>query len=178
MVTPNLFLVFYGLIGSAMIAVIGIGQTMRGDDGVGIEAVRAWKKKYPITSRVENIKVELVENPGVGLLPLLEGVDSAILVDAVQSGADPGTLHSLGEPDIAAFTQGTGSAHGFGAAEALALGRTISLNKLPTKVVLIGIEIGQINIGESLSPEVVQALPAAADWIERRINELLDQTED
>ncbi len=154
-----------------MICVIGIGQSLRGDDEAGLAAVRLWDETYRKPARHSNLRVELAESPGVGLLDLLEGADAAVLVDAVQSGAKPGTLHKLSESDLAAFLDGAGSAHGWGVAETLALGRQLGLEALPLKIVIIGIEVGQIGMGGGLSPRVAAALPLAA----RLISETLDQ---
>jgi hydrogenase maturation protease len=152
-----------------MIAVIGIGQSLRGDDGAGLAAVRLWQDNYPSTAQAPNIRVDLAENPGINLLNLLEGADSAILVDSVQSGAKPGTLHCLVESDITAFLGGANSAHGWGVAETLALGRLINPEDLPTKLVLIGIEAGGMELGEVLSPDVAAALPEVVRLIEELI---------
>jgi len=149
-----------------MIVVIGIGQSLRGDDAAGLAAVRLWQDNYPVDAQTSTKRVELVENPGLGLLTLLEDAASAILVDAVKSGAEPGTLHSLGETDIAAFLDGTGSAHGWGVAETLTLGRKINPENLPKQLVLIGIEAENTDLGESLSPKVEAILPEAARLIE------------
>jgi hydrogenase maturation protease len=67
-------------------------------------------------------------------------LDAAILVDAVQSGAPPGTIHKLIEEDLLDFGAGTGSAHGWGAAETLSLGRQLAPEDLPEKIFIIGVE--------------------------------------
>jgi hydrogenase maturation protease len=149
-----------------MIVVIGIGQSLRGDDAAGLAAVRLWQENYLVDAQSSTNRVELVENPGLGLLTLLEDAVSAILVDAVQSGAEPGTLHCLCEADIGAFLDGTGSAHGWGVAETLSLGRKIYPENLPTQLVLIGIEAENTDLGESLSPKVEATLTEAARLIE------------
>jgi hydrogenase maturation protease len=133
--------------------IIGIGQSLRGDDAAGLAAVNLWNETYP----------------GIGLLSLMEGARAAILVDAVRSGAKPGTVHVLSENQIASFTAGSGSAHGWGVAETLSLGRKLMPSSLPHKLILIGIEAGQINLGETLSPEVESALPEVAQLIEQYI---------
>jgi hydrogenase maturation protease len=152
-----------------MIAVIGIGQSLRSDDGAGLAAVRLWQANHSSIDGVSNIRVEMAENPGVGLLTLLEGADSAILVDAVRSGAEPGTLHCLVESQIPAFLDGASFAHGWGVAETLALGRLVNPEDLPVKLVLIGIEAGEVALGEDLSPEVAAALPEVVRLIEKMI---------
>jgi hydrogenase maturation protease len=152
------------------IAILGIGQSLRGDDGAGLAAVQLWSETHPATA--EATRVELVESPGVGLLNLLEGVDTAILVDAVQSGAPPGTLHNLTEESLAAFLAGSDSAHGWGVAETLALGRKVAPNEMPSEVILIGIEVENITLGEEISPQIEAVLPEVAQLIEEIIQQL------
>lgn len=153
------------------ITVIGIGQSFRGDDEAGLAAVRLWRENYPETAA--STPVELAESPGVGLLNLLDGFDAAILVDAVQSGRQPGTIHLLRETELAAFLDGAGSAHGWGVAETLALGRQIAPEGLPETIALIGIEVGQVAPGERLSPQVAAALPEVARRIEETVQALM-----
>ncbi len=155
-----------------MICIIGIGQRLRGDDGAGLAAVRFWDKVYRRSMPHPNIRVEIVENAGIGLLNLLEGSDVALIVDAVQSGAKPGTLYRLCENDLAAFWDGTDNAHGWGVAETLVLGRKLNGETLPQRVIIIGIEAGKVGIGEGLSPEVKAALPHAARLISETLEEL------
>lgn len=153
-----------------MIAVIGIGQKLRGDDEAGLAAVRTWLDTFSLPDR--DIRVELAESPGIGLLDLLVDVDAALLVDAVHSGAKPGTLHLLREEDLGAFLKDAGSAHGWGVAESLTLGRKIAPDSLPGQIVLVGIEITQAEVGEGLSPEVIAALPRAAMLIQDTVERL------
>ena len=159
------------VINPGIIKIIGIGQSLRGDDAAGLEAVRLWQKSYQHDLMHTTVQVELVELPGISLLDLLEGSQIAILVDAVHSQANPGKLFVLAEDQLASFTEGTGSAHGWGVAETLTLGRQLMPSALPEKLILIGIEASQLNLGEALSPEVLSALPAAASLIEHYITE-------
>lgn len=157
-----------------MIYLIGIGQTLRGDDGAGLAAVQLWKNTHRNEELGSYLEVHLVESPGIGLLSLLEGSDAAVLVDAVQSGIEPGTLHLLSENDLEAFMAGAGSAHGWGVAETLALGRQVKIDTLPPKILIIGIEAGRVEVGTGLSPEVTSALTDAAALISKTIEELLE----
>lgn len=163
-----------GQIISGTIKVIGIGQSLRGDDAAGLAAVRLWIETYQSLRHHPGIQVELAELPGTGLLELLEDASCAVLVDAVSSGAIPGTLHQLTEDQLDTFSSGSGSAHGWGVAETLALGRQVFPSQLPKKLVLIGIEVGQLFIGENLSPEVEISLPEAARLIEQHVRAALE----
>ncbi len=155
---------------SGTIKIIGIGQRLRGDDAAGLLAVQLWRETYQVTATRPDVQVELVELPGIGLLSLLEGTSVAILVDSVCSNAKPGAVRVITENQLESFKEGSGSAHGWGVAETLSLGRKIMPSVLPGKLILIGIEAGQLNLGEALSPEVEAALPEAAHLIEQFIS--------
>ena len=152
------------------IVLIGIGQELRGDDAAGIEIVREWQQAYPDTAR--QMRVELSPLPGLGLLDLLEGAQAAILVDAIQSGAEPGTVHIVGLEDVEAFAAGSGSAHGFGVAETLALAKQASPASLPEQIILLGIEIQHMDLGQPLSSAVRASIPQAVLTLEQTIKNL------
>ena len=149
-----------------MIVVIGLGQSLRGDDEAGLAAVRLWLDTFPSAISDPQLNVELAESPGTSLLNLLEGADAAILVDGVESDAEPGTIHKLTEADLDVFLAGADSAHGWGVAETLVLGRMVDPDSLPERIVLIGIGIRQVELGVGLSPAVAALLPLAASLIQ------------
>lgn len=154
---------------SGTIKIIGIGQSLRGDDAAGLAAVQLWQQRYQANNERINLQVEFAELPGIGLLNLLEGNSITILVDAVHSNAKAGTIHLLSDDQLEAFSNGAGSAHGWGVAETLSLGHKLISSSMPKKLILIGIEAGNLLLGESLSPEVESALPEAADLIEQLV---------
>lgn len=154
-----------------IIKIIGIGQSIRGDDAAGLAAVRLWQDTFIGHSNQANIQVELAEVPGIGLLTLLEGADVAILVDAVQSGAQPGTIHLVSEDQLDAFSSSSASAHGWGVAETLALGHQLTPENMPGKIYLIGIEAVDFAFGGPFTLPVEQALPQAARLIERLVTQ-------
>ncbi len=156
-----------------IIKIIGIGQSLRGDDAAGLRAVHLWSEMYQAKLNRPNLKVVMAYIPGLGLLGLLEGSAVAILVDAVRSGAEPGTLHRINEDQLSAFGRGSGSAHGWGVAESLAMGRQLNFPGLPARLILLGIEAGSLTVGEALRPPVESALPEAARLIEQVLQEEL-----
>ncbi len=153
------------------ILILGIGQSLRGDDAAGLEAVRLWREKFPETAG--GVQVELSELPGLALLDLLERMDAAILVDAVQSSASAGTVIRLGPDELASFTPDAGSAHGWGVAETLQLGRSLVPSLAKCRVTLIGIVGKDFRLGAGLSPEVREALAGAVERIEKEVQNLL-----
>ncbi len=155
------------------IAVIGVGQGLRGDDAAGPEVVRRWQAEYPVTAGRSDVCVESTDVTGLALLDLLDGVDGAVLVDAVQSDARPGTLHRLDPEDVPTGAAGLASGHGWGLAETLQLSRLLapSLKKLHLR--LVGIEVGHTELGAGLSDAVRRCLASAVRALQDEVLQLL-----
>ena len=151
------------------LVIVGLGQEIRGDDGAGIAAVRSWQAKYTETASHPLIRVELVETPGLALTDILAGAQVALIVDAVQSGQPAGEVSLVEESQLETYSSGTGTAHGFGVAETLSLARSLEPAKLPNRLILLGIEAGDLGLGHGLSAPVEAALPAAARFIQELI---------
>jgi hydrogenase maturation protease len=138
-----------------MIRVIGIGSPF-GDDRAGLEvAARLAGLAAP------DLDVIRADRPGVDLVELLRGVDAAIVVDAVRSGAPAGTLHDLDLSAVPHVRLRYLSSHGFGVAEALALAQ--ALGRMPGRGRLIGIEVADVGSPSCarLSPAIERALDDA-----------------
>jgi hydrogenase maturation protease len=153
------------------ILIIGIGNPFRSDDAAGLCVVRSLKEAGFNTAM-------LVEHSGEGaaLMETWKGAEAVILIDAVSSGAAPGTLHRL-EPLVkplpAAMFQH--STHAFSIPQAIELSR--ALNQLPARLVLFGIEGKDFQAGEELSPEVAGALPKITKQVTEEIRRLRSQAE-
>ncbi|MGB7845853.1 MAG: hydrogenase maturation protease [Candidatus Acidiferrum sp.] len=142
---------------------IGVGNPFRGDDGAGRAVVQHLRREIP-----PGVKVVEETGDGAELLEAWKGADCVILVDAVQSGAPPGTIHRLDarmEKLPAWFSRA--STHSFGVAEAIELARM--MGDLPAKLIVYGIEGLDFSAGTALSPEVAAAVPGAANLILREI---------
>lgn len=158
------------------VVVIGVGQTMRGDDAIGITAVKAWQSQYSHTANYPDVRVETTEVPDMDFLELLSGAEDALIVDAVKTGDRPGKIHILDEQSLSAFDQDTTSTHGWGVAETIRLGRTLKREDLPHEIKIIGIEAGQFETGARLSPEIIENLPQIISAIEAYVTELLHES--
>lgn len=135
------------------VVVIGIGNQLRGDDGAGLEAARRVRDCELSTS----ITVHLHEGDAVGLLSLWDKADAALLIDAVRSGAPPGTIHRLDAshaPLPSPVRQA--SSHTLGIAEAIELAR--ALGTLPPTIRVYGIEGGRFEAGAELTIRIASAL--------------------
>ena len=106
--------------------------------------------------------MRVYEGEPVGLIEDWSGADAVIVVDAVSSGAPPGTIHRLdplSAPIPAALPQG--STHAFGLAETVELART--LERLPPRLTVYGIEGERFAAGQQLSPPVSAAVDAVRE---------------
>jgi hydrogenase maturation protease len=155
------------------VAVIGIGQSLRGDDAAGLEAVCLWQRTHTDTSRRSDVSVELISQPGPDLLEALRGADSAVLVDALRPGRQPGAVRQLEIEDLESASTNSPSLHGWGVMETLALGRAIEALPQGLQLRCLGIEAENIDVGESLTERVAQVLPIASDALEEIVQSLL-----
>jgi hydrogenase maturation protease len=143
------------------ILVIGIGNEYRSDDGVGLVVARRLKERVP-----SRVSVREESGEAAALMETWREADVVILIDAVCSGADPGTVHRLDAhegPIPGRFFQT--STHAFGVAEAIEMART--LGQLPPRLILFGIEGKSFEAGVGLSPEVDKVVPRVMELVQR-----------
>jgi len=154
------------------IKLLGLGQFMRGDDEIGLEIVKHWMEDHQAEYPGDQIEGVILESPGITLLSEIAGLDAAVLVDAVQSGAPAGKVIRFSEEDLEVFGDGSGSVHGWGAAETLSLGRQLVPEDMPPEIILIGVEAVIFELGEGLSPAVRTAIPEALKMINQVLRNL------
>jgi hydrogenase maturation protease len=139
--------------------VIGVGNRWRSDDAAGLEVVARLRGTLPDA-------VELLEREGepTSLIDAWSGAEAVWIVDAVSSGVPPGTLHRLdaAERELPAEVFRT-STHHFGLAEAVELARAVGA--LPPRLVVFGIEAARLELGDTLTPDVADAVGRAADAV-------------
>jgi hydrogenase maturation protease len=152
------------------VKIIGIGSPF-GDDRLGWMAAQVLQSSVGTQSAAGQIEITALDRPGAALISEWNGADAVILIDAVRSGATPGTLHCLA-PDRLDTGITVTSSHGLGIAAALELAQT--LDELPDKLCLCGIEIDPSHTGENLSPSVQAALPSLVSQVEQLTGELFE----
>jgi len=155
------------------VLVVGIGQSLCGDDAAGLQAVRLWKAAFPETASMSGVHVETLELPGLALLDHLLGARAAVLVDAVHDDRPPGSIRLLGLDDVISFTCEAKSAHGWGVAETLKLGLSIHPRLQECRLVLVGISGTNFAPGSRIEAKVEEALTTAADTIQHQVLRLL-----
>ncbi len=133
--------------------VIGIGNRDRADDALGLVVIDRLQAE-PLS----RVKLAIARGDVLKVLDLFEGTDTAIMIDAMRSGAAPGHVQRLDASDAAVKTQleSFASTHTVNLAETIELAR--ALGKLPPRVIIYGVEAADFTLGNGLSPAVEGAL--------------------
>lgn len=148
---------------------------MRGDDAVGVKVVQEWAAQHPERLTSSQVEMALVPLLGLGLLDRISAYQFAILVDAVLGGpgVTPGSLLYLTPGDLAGFTRGGESTHGWGVAEAFQIAEAMGNQDLPDQILILGIGGKQVEIGAPLSPEVAEIVPDAVAALDKLVEDFL-----
>ncbi len=144
--------------------ILGLGNPVLTDDAVGLRVV---EKLRPLLAGYSDVEVDEDYWGGLRLMERLVGYDRAIIVDAICTGADPGTVHNLSVGAIP--TQHSASGHDANLPTALALGRQAGAH-LPASedILLVGIEADDIlSFSEECTPRVQAAIPRAVETVMR-----------
>jgi hydrogenase maturation protease len=156
------------LANSSKLIVLGLGNPLLGDDGVG------WVVVQELQNRLASLEIEtdLLAGGGLSLMERLVGYTAAIIVDSIYTGCAPrGTvttfpLEALENP----FAGHTGSAHETNLLIALEMGRKLGV-QLPEQVMIVAIESPDIyDFDDALSPAVAAAVPEACEAVLRLLD--------
>lgn len=151
------------------VLVLGVGNPLMGDDGIGVElAHRLQERDYgPL------VHVEEGGTLGMALLPLLEDADTVILLDAVKTGAPPGTVVTRSRDELPRHFSRVISPHQIGMKEVL--GAAQLCGTLPRAITLVGVEARYTEFCQPMSAEVREAVPQALDAAEALISRALEE---
>jgi hydrogenase maturation protease len=139
--------------------VLGIGNAWQGDDAAGLIVAQRLLEHV-----LDGVEVRELEGEPVSIVEAIDGAGEAFLVDAVRSGAQPGTVHRIDASDEPVpATLSAASTHTLGVGEAIELAR--SLGRLPSRVVLYGIEAESLAAGEGLTPAVARAVDEVVERV-------------
>jgi hydrogenase maturation protease len=143
--------------------VIGLGNPILGDDGVG------WRVAEEVKGRLDpdlQVDVDFLSLGGISLMEHLIGYDRVVLVDAFLTDEEPGSIHvsPLDKiPNNSAFH--ITSAHDTSLQNAMKLGKDLGAS-LPNDVMVIGVSIKRAyDFSEELSPPVAEAIPKAVQIV-------------
>ena len=146
--------------------VLGVGNLILGDDGVGVHVANELKKQI----KDPNITVDEAITGGMNLLDLILGYDKAVIIDAVKSEEyKEGTVKRIPISDF--NTMHSCNPHDVSLSEAIKMARKLGETKIPSEIVIIGIILKEIpcEFGEKLSKDIAAAVPKA---VEMTLNEI------
>ena len=131
------------------ILLLGIGNLVMSDDGVGVRVIERLRADYRFPAQVMVVDGGTL---GLDLLPMLEGVDKLLVVDAVETGGVPGTLVRFSGDEIPLAMKTRLSPHQMGLQDLLLVAELQGY--LPAEMILLGIQPERISLGLELSPSV------------------------
>jgi hydrogenase maturation protease len=146
--------------------VLGVGNPILRDDGVGIHVAEELKKQI----KKPNVKIDTAFTGGMNLLDLLIDNDRAILIDAVKmKNRKLGDIELLKIGELSAFH--TANPHDVSLPEALELVKRLGEKRIPKDISIVGINIGELSceFGEELSNEIKKAVPKAVDIVKKEV---------
>jgi hydrogenase maturation protease len=142
-------------------AVIGLGNELLADEGVGMHATRLLRE------RLKGKNIDLVEagTCGMNLLHQFDEREKIIFIDAGNCGVKPGEFRRFHRDDVVSLKECKGhSLHEFDLIEFLDTAKKIRKNDIPD-VVIYCIQPEEVRMSEKLSPVVNQTLPSLVDRI-------------
>jgi len=147
--------------------IVCIGNDLVADDGVG----KAVYKELELSCLPTGTRLSYLGLGGIDLLEELDGEDRLVVVDAVQLGSAPGTVHILDWAGLPYMEPRPVSGHGIGIREAIEVGRRLYPERSPQHIHLVGIE-GKCfdQLGQGLTPEVETAVPSAVAAVLRLLD--------
>ena len=147
--------------------VIGCGNTLRGDDGVGPEIVRRLAR----CTLPGHVRCVDAGTSGIDAVLAMRGADRVVVVDASCSGAVAGTIREIEiGPSWTAPAVGL-AVHSIRWDHAVALGRSLLAGGFPRQVTAVLVEGSRFAAGDGLSPEVVEAIAAVVERLAARLSD-------
>jgi len=147
--------------------VLGLGNPILSDDGVGIKVV------HEVGGKLNDPQVTVAETSaaGLSLLDSIVGYDKVIIIDAIQTEKGrAGQIYRMGTEDFS-LTKHFSSPHQINLATALELGKMLNL-AMPQKITIFAIEAKDVtSFGEKCTPEVEKAIPEVFKMVLQELNE-------
>lgn len=156
-----------------MIAVIGCGNSGRGDDAAGPEVLR----RLRLRGRCQDARVRLLDGgiDGMSVMFAARGCDSLIIIDACRSGSEPGALFEVPGTELEQAHRPSFTLHDFRWDHALHAGRRLYGAGFPLDVTVLLIEAQSTDFSLGLSPPVAQAVERAINRVEVLVRSRLER---
>jgi len=140
--------------------VLGLGNLLCQDDGIGVAAVAWLLRRYHPPPGVRVLDGGTL---GLALLPTLESADTVLIIDAIRSDGPPGSFVRLEGEDVAHAAEHRLSVHQVGVSDLLGAARW--QGSLPARLLLLGLVPQSMELAVERTPVVEAALPALVDRV-------------
>ena len=146
--------------------VLGLGNPILSDDGVGVLVARSLEGRF----NQQEVTVMETSMAGLDLLDLLVNFDKAVIIDAIQTrDGKVGQVYRL-EPEAFDATQHAATPHDVNFATALKLGNKLGL-ALPQQIIIFAVEVENVTFfSERCTSKVEQTIPVVADMVIQEVN--------
>jgi hydrogenase maturation protease len=144
--------------------VLGLGNILLRDEGIGVRALELLDERYEFPPEVQLLDGGTL---GLNLLPYVEDADRLLVIDAVKMGGEPGTVVRLEGEEVPASLSVKISPHEMGLADVLAAAQL--RGRCPSELVLVGVQPGVIDTGLELSAPVAAQV---ASLVEAALSQL------
>lgn len=148
------------------IALIGLGNILLRDDGVGIHVANAIKQRYTFSPDVEVIDGGTM---GLDLLPLFERRDKVLIVDAVDFQKEPGYIGIIENEAIPSVLNSKLSVHHINLSDVLFAAKIMGIS--PSEVCLIGIQPKSLDVGLDMTDEIKEKIEILIDKVIGKLRE-------
>lgn len=147
------------------ITILGIGNTLYTDEGLGVHALSPLEEIYGMD---EQVKLVDGSTDGMSLLGPVEDTDYLIVIDAINAGKDGGSIIELYGDDIPAYYGVKMSIHQLGFQEVLLASKL--REKFPKHIVMIGMQPTSLELGIGLSETNAAKLPELVKLVQQQVN--------
>lgn len=144
--------------------ILGIGNTIRGDDGIGIRVARKLKQILPPQYTIKELS-----SAGLDLMEAIAGFKKAILIDAVQTtGGVPGHVYHL-SPQEFQYSSSVLSFHALDLNQVIEIGKKLMEGKMP-RIEVLAVETPRLNeFSENLSPALEDQFDKIVEIIKNKV---------
>ncbi|MGD9677190.1 MAG: HyaD/HybD family hydrogenase maturation endopeptidase [Vulcanibacillus sp.] len=146
------------------IKIIGIGNTLFSDEGVGVHLLSYIRDLIPETEHLEIIEGA---TDGIKLLQPVEESDYLIILDAINSGKEPGTVITLQAEEIPKYFGLKVSVHQLGFHDVL--NAALIRDSLPEKIIMFGVQPESLELGLEVTDSVKKSMPTIVDLVVNQV---------
>lgn len=145
------------------ILVIGVGNSIQRDDGVGIHAVNVLRE----LEWDDDVEIFDGGTAGLDLLPVLENRKTVVVIDAVHANHPPGTIYRFTPDDVDSPFLQHASLHQLGLLDIVRTGEMIGT--APDETIVIGVEPAEIDWGLELTPAIAEKMPRVIELVQEEV---------